>query len=50
MASIIDEHTRLVLGDIVEASITCAGLVAIREALALEHSDPDISRMDKAPN
>jgi transposase InsO family protein len=49
MASILDEHTRLVLDDTVDTSITGEDLVAILEALALEHGMPDILRLDNGP-
>lgn len=49
MASVIDEHTRLVLDDTVDTSITGEDLVAILEALAIEHGMPEILRMDNGP-
>lgn len=49
MDAILDEHTRLVLDDTVDPSITGEDLVAILEALALEHGYPDILRMDNGP-
>jgi len=46
IASIIDEHTRQVLDDTVDVSITGEDVVDILERLALTHGMPKVSRMD----
>lgn len=46
IGSIIDEHTRLVLDDTVDVSITGEDLVDILERLALVHGTPKLLRMD----
>ena len=49
IASIIDEHTRLVLDDTVDVSITGEDLVGILERLSITHLRPVILRMDNVP-
>jgi putative transposase len=49
IASIIDEHTRQVLDDTVDVSITGEDLVDILERLALTHGMPKVLRMDNGP-
>jgi len=49
IASIIDEHTRQILDDTVDVSITGEDLVDILERLALTHGMPKILRMDNGP-
>ncbi len=49
IASIIDEHTRQILDDTVDVSITGEDLVDILERLALTHGMPKVLRMDNGP-
>jgi putative transposase len=49
IASIIDEHTQMVLDDTMDVSITGEDLVDILERLALTHSMPKALRTDKGP-
>ncbi len=49
IASIIDEHTRLVLDDTVDVSITGEDLVGILERLSITHGLPAFLRMDNGP-
>jgi hypothetical protein len=49
IASIIDEHTRQVLDDTVDVSITGEDLVGILERLSITHGFPAFLRMDNGP-
>ena len=49
IASILDEHTRLVLDDTVDVSITGEDRVGILERLSITHRLPAILRMDNGP-
>jgi len=49
VASIIDEHTRLVLDDTVDVSITEEDVVDILARLALTHGMPKVLHMDNGP-
>jgi transposase InsO family protein len=49
IASIIDEHTRQVLDDTVDVSITGEDIVNILERLSITHGLPAILRMDNGP-
>lgn len=49
IASIIDEHTRVILDDTVDVSITGEDLVGILERLSITHGLPAVLRMDNGP-
>lgn len=49
IASILDEHTRVILDDTADTSITGEDLVAILDQLVLEHGAPELLRMDNGP-
>lgn len=49
IASILDEHTRRILDDTVDVSITGEDLVGILERLSITHGLPAILRMDNGP-
>ena len=49
IASILDEHTRMILDDTVDTSITGEDLTAILDSIALEHGFPEFLRMDNGP-
>ena len=49
IASIIDEHTRLILDDTVDVSITGEDLVGILERLSITHGFPVFLRIDNGP-
>ena len=49
IASVIDEHTRLVLDDTVDVSINSEDLEGILERLSITHSFPVTLRMDNGP-
>jgi hypothetical protein len=49
IASILDEHTRLILDDTVDSSITGEDLAAILDRLTAEHGFPEYLRMDNGP-
>lgn len=49
IASILDEHTRVILDDTVDTSITGEDLAAILDSIAVEHGFPEFLRMDNGP-
>lgn len=49
IASNLDEHTRLILDDTIDTSITGDDLTVILDRLALEHGHPELLRMDNGP-
>ena len=49
IASIVDEHTRVVLDDTVDVSITDEDLVGILERVGITHGFPAFLRMDNGP-
>ena len=49
IASILDEHTRRIVDDNVDVSITREDLVGILERLSITHGLPAILRMDNGP-
>jgi len=49
IASIIDKHTRVILDDTVNVSITGEDLVGILERLSITHGFPVFLRVDNGP-
>lgn len=49
IASILDEHTRVILDDTVDTSITGEDLAANLDSITLEDGFPEFLRMDNGP-